>query len=168
MSQPFLALSYFVHLVATVIWLGGLASLTLLVWPEVQRALAAQPAAYALLSRLRRRLAPLTNFSLVVLALTGFIQMSADPNYEGALVIQNEWSQAMLAKHIAYVAMIVCTGILQFGVTPALERAALLRERGKGDEAEYARQRQREVRLTWLNAVLGLAVLAFTAWATSV
>ncbi|MEZ4669991.1 MAG: DUF4149 domain-containing protein [Anaerolineae bacterium] len=167
MQPSFLAISYFAHLIATVVWIGGLVTLTILVWPETKRALEDNPALYKLLTRLRQRFAPLTNFSLVVLVLTGFIQMSADPNYDGVLKFDNEWSRVMLAKHIAIIGMVICGLALQYIVSPALERASLLRERGKGDDAEWTNLRQREVRLTWLNVLLGMAVLGFTAWATA-
>ncbi len=167
MSQSTLAISLFFHMVATVVWVGGLVILALLVWPETRRILASSPALYALLTRLRKRFFPLANLSLAVLIVTGLFQMTADPNYEGMLTFDNEWSRAMLFKHIAFVGMVVCGLLLQFGVVPALERASLLAERGRGDPAEWERLRRREVRLTWLNVGLGVLVLAFTAWATA-
>lgn len=167
MQPSFLALSYFVHLLATVIWIGGLFSLTLLVWPETQRILAESPALHHLLNRLRKRFAPLTNFSLAVLWLSGLVQLSGDPNYQGTLIFDNEWSRVMLLKHIAVLGMMLCGVILQFMVTPALERSSLLKERGKDDAGEWQRHRQQEIRLTWINMALGVAVLGFTAWATA-
>lgn len=167
MSQSALAISYFFHLVATIIWIGGLVTLTVFVWPETKRVLADNPALYGLLTRIRKRFFPLTNFSLVVLTLTGFIQMSGDSHYDGVLQFTNEWSRMLLLKHVAIVAMVVCGLILQFGVTPALERASLLRERGKGDAAEWEKLRRREVQLTVANMLLGLLVLGLTAWITA-
>lgn len=168
MPQSLLALSYFFHLIATIVWLGGLVTLTLFVWPETKRILAENPALYGLLARWRKRFAPLSNISLAVLVFTGFMQMTADPNYDGVLQIDNEWSRVMLLKHLAILGMVVCGLALQYGVTPALERAGLLLERGKGDPEAWERLRRREVRLTWLNLGLGVAVLAFTAWATAI
>jgi len=167
LSPSLLAISYFFHLIATVIWLGGLATMTLLVWPEMRRVLAENPPALMLLTRLRKRFTPLTNFSLVVLVITGFIQMSADPHYDGVLQFTNEWSRVILMKHLAIIGMVICGLVLQYSVTPALERISLLLEHGKGDLAEWERLRRREVRLTWVNVGLGLLVLAFTAWATA-
>ncbi len=168
MSSLTLAISLFFHLVATVVWIGGLVIITLLVWPEMRRALDSSPALLALLTRLRRRFVPWSNFSLVVLVVTGLAQMTANPNYDGMLVIDNEWSRAMLLKHLAIAGMVVCGVVLQYVVTPALERAGLLLERGKGDPAAWERLRRREIRLTQLNVILGLAVLGFTAWATAI
>jgi uncharacterized membrane protein len=167
LSPSILALSYFFHLIATVIWLGGLATMTLLVWPEARRVLDQNPAMMQLLTRLRKRFGPLSNFSLIVLIATGLIQMSGDPNYDGVLQFDNEWSKVILLKHIAIFGMVVCGLVMQFQVTPALERVGMLLERGKGDPEEWERLRRREVRLTWVNVALGLLVLGFTAWATA-
>ncbi len=167
MQPLFLALSYFAHLVATVVWIGGLVTLTVFVWPETKRALADNPALYDFLTRLRKRFVPLTNISLVVLVFTGFVQMTASKYYGGLLELNNDWSRLLFFKHIAIFGMVMCGLVLQYNVTPALERASLLLERGKGDAAEWTKLRRREVRLTWLNVLLGLAVLGFTAWMTA-
>jgi uncharacterized membrane protein len=167
LSPSLLAISYFFHLIATVIWLGGMALLVLLVWPEARRILSENPSLYAFLNRLRKRFYPLTNYSLLVLIVTGMFQMSPDPNYEGLLDFSNDWSRLILLKHIAVAGMVVCGLAIQYTVIPALERTSMLLERGKGDPADYERLRKREVRLTWVNIGLALLVLACTAWATS-
>lgn len=167
MPPSALALSYFVHLIATVIWIGGLATLLLLVWPAARRVLGEHPQSDAFMRQLRKRFVPWTNFALVVLLLTGFIQMSGDTHYEGLLQFDNDWSRAMLLKHIAFLGMIVFGVLLQYGAAPAIERAQLLAGRGKGDPAEVARLTKRETRLSWITLILGVAVLAFTAWATA-
>lgn len=167
-DQTILAVSYFFHLIATVVWVGGLVILGLLVMPETRRVLHEQPALYTLLNRLRSRFLPLSHFSLVVLTVTGLIQMTADRNYDGVLQFTNEWSRVILFKHLAVGGMLLCGLALQYVVAPALERASLLAERGKGDPNAWERLHRREVRLTWLNIGLGLLVLAFSAWATAI
>lgn len=166
-SQQILALSVFFHISATVIWIGGLLITVLLVWPEVQRTIAGSPALYRVLSRLRRRFYPISNLCLVVLVVTGLFQMSLNPNYDGLMQFNNEWSRVILLKHIALAGMVLSGALLQFGVAPALERTSLLLEHGKGDEAEWQRLRRLEMRLTWLNVGLGVLILAFSAWAVS-
>jgi uncharacterized membrane protein len=167
-SQSSLAISLFFHLLATVVWIGGLVILTVLVWPESRRVLAENPALYTFLTRLRKRFMPLTHLSLAVLLVTGLFQMTADPNYEGVLQFTNEWSQVILLKHLALGGMVICGVALQFWVVPALERVSLLRERNRGDAQEWTRLRRYEVRLTWINVILGVLVLGFTAWATAI
>lgn len=166
-SQPLYALSLFFHISATVIWIGGLLVTVLLVWPEMRRVLEEQPSLYRLLSRLRKRFFPLSNLALAVLIVTGLFQMTADPNYDGVMQITNEWSRVMLLKHLTIAVMAVAGLILQYGVIPALERASLLVERGKGSLEDWSKLRQREIRLTWVSALLGVVVLALSAWAGS-
>ena len=110
MSEAALALSLFFHISATVIWIGGILLLTFLVVPELNRALAEQPALYQILRRLRKRLTPLSNLALAVLIVTGLLQMSSDPNYDGLLSFSNRWSQVLLLKHILIIVM-AATGL---------------------------------------------------------
>jgi uncharacterized membrane protein len=168
LSLSFLALSYFIHLLATVIWIGGLMVLATLVVPEVRRVLAGSAAQTQMLSRLRQRFNPVSNLCLVILFVTGMFQTVEDPNYTDLLVIDTPWSIAIFIKHIAALGMIIIGGVLQYGVIPALERASLLTERGKGDAALDERLRRRETRLTWVNIVLAVIVLACTAAATAI
>jgi len=167
LSPLTLAISYFFHLVATVIWLGGLTVLAVMVHPAARRALADQPTLYRLLNLVRRRFTPLANFSLALLSVTGLFQMAGDPNYQGFLDFGNAWSVALLLKHIAFAGMVCCSLALQYAVAPALERTTLLLERGKGREADAERLARQEVTLTWVNTALGVFVLVFTAWMTA-
>lgn len=165
-----LALSLFVHLVATVVWLGGLAVLTFLVWPEARAVMGRSEggaAVLALLDKLRGRFQVVANLSLFTLLATGLFQMGKNPNYEGLMAFNNDWSRAMLAKHIAILGMIGVGALMQFALIPALERASLLAKKGK-PAPDLDRLRARERRLTIVNLGLGVVVLAFTAVATAI
>ena len=168
MSEAALALSLFLHISATAVWIGGILLLTFLVVPELNQALAEQPALHRLLTRLRVRFTIVGNLSLAVLIVTGLLQMSTDPNYEGLLRFSNRWSQALLLKHLLIIVMALCGLLLQLAVAPALGRASLLRERGKGDADEWRRLQRRKRRLTIIVALLAIAVLASSAWLTAI
>ncbi|MGB1286476.1 MAG: CopD family protein [Aggregatilineales bacterium] len=163
MPASLLALSLFVHLLATLIWVGGLLVTVLLVWPEMNKTLSAQPALYQMLAGLRKRFYPLSQLSLVALVATGLFQMTASPFYEGVLNFDNLWSQILLLKHLVIVLMVISGVILQYGTIPALERASILRIKEKDDKGQWERLRRREILLTWLNVGLGVLVLAFSA-----
>lgn len=160
-----LALSYWIHLLATVVWLGGLAVMGLVAWPALRQQTLQDNQWLAL----QKRFTPWVNASLVLLLVTGFVQMTNDPNYEGFLQVNTLWAQAILVKHLAVVAMIIVGGIVQLRVHPAMDRLALLAEKRPqlADEEQRALQR-REVRLLQLNMVCAAAVLLFTAIATAV
>jgi uncharacterized membrane protein len=160
-----LALSYWIHLLATIAWLGGLALLALVALPALrQGSLAANQWA-----ALQRRFTPWVNASLVLLLVTGFVQMTNDDHYEGFLQLRTLWAQAILVKHVAVGAMIVVGAYLQWRVHPAMERLVVLAEkRPQLAEEEQEQLLRQERRLLWLNLGCAVAVLFFTAVATAV
>jgi uncharacterized membrane protein len=163
MTPPFWALSlvYWLHMLATVAWIGGLAAMVLLVLPAARRSL--DTSAYAaLLAAIQRRLDPLGWISLLLLVGTGLFQMSASPNYQGFLAISNRWAAAILVKHLVFFVMVGVSTYLTWGLLPRLGRVALRQSRGLvAPEAEQLQRR--ETSLMRLNLVLGAVVLALTA-----
>lgn len=160
-----LALSYWLHLLSTVIWLGGMALMAIVGWPAVRRHLLDGEQWVMLL----RRFTPWANASLIILWVTGFLQMTADPNYEGFLAVNSLWAQALLVKHVAVIGMMVFGFYVQFRIYPALARLALLEQkRPEEAQAERAQLVQKENRLLRLNLICAAAVLLFTAIATAI
>ncbi|RME88209.1 MAG: hypothetical protein D6770_07525 [Anaerolineae bacterium] len=158
-----LSLVFWLHLLATVLWIGGLGALSLLVLPAARRNLSLEKQV-ALLDAIQRRLDPLAWFSLAVLVMTGLFQMSANPNYQGFLVIRGSWAVAILLKHIFVGGMVVVGAFQTWGVLPALRRAILLQQaQGRTDDLGALHRRQ-EV-LLQLNLLLAVIVLALTALA---
>ena len=160
-----LAISYWIHLLATVTWLGGLVMMSVVAWPAVRdRIMEADQWV-----QLQRRSTPWANASLVILWVTGFLQMTADPNYDGFLAVDSLWAQAILIKHIAVIAMMVFALYIQWRIHPALSRIALLeKKRPKMAVAERKKLANQEVRLVRLNLICAAAVLLFTAVATAI
>lgn len=160
-----LSLSQWLHLLATVVWLGGLTLMSLVAWPAVRK----QVIDAGQWAELQRRLTPWGNLSLVILWITGFLQMTADSNYEGFLAVNSLWAQAMLIKHLAVIGMMIFGLYLQWRVQPALARLALL-EKKQPAKAGVERQRlaKRENRLVVLSLVCAVAVLFCTAIATAI
>lgn len=160
-----LAISYWLHLLTTVIWLGGLVVMALIAFPAWFQATLDDNQWL----NLQSRLLPYVNASMVILWLTGFYQMTVDAQYSGFLAIDSSWAIAILLKHVAVVAM---TGIglySQLRVLPAFERVELLRQNRPNIAAEerVALQLQ-ERRLLRTNLVCAVVVLFFTAVATAV
>ncbi|HBX70273.1 MAG TPA: hypothetical protein DEH25_13075 [Chloroflexi bacterium] len=167
MSTPVWALSiaYWMHMLATVLWIGGLAALTLLVLPAARKAL--DPQAYAdFLVALQKRLDPLGWFSVILLLASGMLQMSSNPNYGGFLTIDGVWASAILIKHLLFGLMLVVSSYITWGLLPALRRAALLKSHGK-EAADLESLQKREIFLLRLNFFLGVFVLLLTAIARS-
>jgi uncharacterized membrane protein len=159
-----LTLAYWFHMLATVVWIGGLSTLALLILPLAQRKLD-EEAFSAQLEGIQSRLDILGWFSLAVLIGTGLVQMSGNPNYEGLFEFRNPWSAAILLKHIVFGGMIAVSAYLTWGVIPRLRRTVLYRTKiqiqsGPDDIASILKTNRR---LVYLNLSLGIIVLAFTA-----
>jgi uncharacterized membrane protein len=168
MSMPewALTIAYWLHMLATVVWIGALAALALFVLPAARKALEGE--SYArFLGDVQRRLDPLGWFSLIVLAGTGMFQMSASPSYQGFLAIENRWAAAILLKHLLFLGMVGLTAYQTWFLLPRLRRIAMrqARERQAGRSAQSAGEASRRSEL-WLmraNLVLGVLILALTA-----
>jgi uncharacterized membrane protein len=154
-------------MLATVVWIGGLAALALFVLPAARSALAPEAFA-AFLNKLQTRFDPLAWFSLALLAGTGMFQMSASPHYEGLLAITNAWAYAILVKHLLFFGMAGLSAYLTWGLLPSLRRLAIKQANGlEINPIEAARLETRQMRLMQLNLVLGVLVLFLTAIARS-
>lgn len=161
-----LTIAYWLHMLATVIWIGGLAAMALVVLPAARRVL--EPAGYAaLLEAMQRRLDPLAWLSLAVLVATGMFQMSANPNYVGFFAVDNRWAMAILIKHLVFGIMVAASAYQTWGLLPGLRRIALRQARGLATP-EVEGLRKREKLLLSVNLVLAVIVLALTAVARSV
>lgn len=160
-----LAFSYWIHLVATIIWLGGIALLVLFAWPALQRGTLA---ANQWLS-FQRPFLLWANASWIVLLVTGFYQMTSDPNYTGFLSFDSQWALAILLKHLAFIVMVALTVYMQAILHPAMARIALLAEK-KPELAAKEREsvQKREILLLRLNLFSAMIVLFFTAVATAI
>ncbi len=164
-SPYVLAIAYWLHMLATVVWIGGLAAISLIVLPAARRALD-QLAFGALLTRLSASLQRIGWFSLAMLIVTGLFQMSASPFYKGFLAITNPWAMAILTKHLVVGLMILTGAYATWGLLPALQRTALLRAAGRAvNEEQFAALQRREVYLLRANLVISVIVLLLTALA---
>jgi uncharacterized membrane protein len=166
-SNLIISLSFFLHLLATVAWIGGLVTLALVVQPVLDRAVDNLPLRARLLGAMLKRFQPIANISLAVLILTGMVQTFTSRYYKGFLQFDNLWAQAILLKHVAVLGMIVVAVFITFSVQPALQRNALLIANGVTDAAQVDRVQRQQTRLTRLNLVLSLSVLLFTAIASA-
>lgn len=158
------ALVFWLHMLATVAWLGGLAAIAILVLPAARRVL--KPAdQLAFIEGIQKRLEPLAWFCLAILIVTGLFQLSVNPHYDGFLSTSGQWSLAILTKHTLVVLMIVVSAIQTWEVLPAIRRGLVRIEKGLADETEVKRLQKRETVLLRLNIGLSILILAATAFA---
>ena len=158
-----LALVYWLHMLATVAWVGGIVSISLLVMPAANKSL--KPVdQLAFIDAMQRRLEPLAWFSLVLLIATGLFQLSANSHYNGFFDTSTQWSLAILIKHGLVAVMVVVSAVQTWEVLPAIRRTLMLRDKGAAED-KINRLKLREERLLRLNFILSILILAATALA---
>lgn len=159
------ALVYWLHMLATVAWIGGIVSISILVLPAAHKSL--KPAdLLAFIEAMQKRLEPLAWFSLTMLIATGMFQLSVNQHYNGFFDTSTQWSLAILVKHGLVAVMVVVSAVQTWEVLPAIRRT--LMRRGKGaSEAEIVQLQKREERLLRMNFILSLLILGATALARS-
>ena len=156
------ALTFWIHLLATAMWIGSLVAMAVLVLPSAARTLQADDQ-LSLIEVVQRRLEPITWFSVSVLVVTGLFQMSINPHYNGFLSTSGQWSLAMLAKHTLVGTLIAVSAVHTWDVLPSLRRA--LMQKNKLRDPEISRLKRREAALLRTSLILGLLVLLATAFA---
>ena len=158
-----LALIYWLHMLATVVWVGSLAAISFLILPAMKRTL--DPKTQLIfIEAMQKRLEPIAWFSISLLILTGLFQMSLNPHYNGFLSTSTQWSLAILTKHILGIIMVVVSAIQTWEVIPAIRRAILASK--KHDNAvELDGLRRREITLLRINLGVATLILLATAFA---
>jgi len=158
-----LALTYWLHLLATVSWVGSLAGVSFLVLPAMQRALDPETQ-LVFLEAMQKRLEPIAWFSMSLLVLTGLFQMSVNPHYDGFLSLSTQWSLAILVKHLLGIVLVVFSAIQTWEVIPAIRRA-ILKSKKRDNTEELDTLRRREILLLRTNFGLSILILLATAFA---
>jgi uncharacterized membrane protein len=158
-----LALTFWLHLLATVTWVGSLAGISFLVLPAMQRALEPETQ-LVFIEAMQRRLEPIAWFCMSLLLLTGLFQMSVNPHYDGFLSTSTQWSLAILTKHLLGIVMVVVSAIQTWEVIPAIRRAIIKSKKSKNTE-ELDALRRREILLLRMNFGLSILILLATAFA---
>ena len=158
-----LALIYWIHMLATVTWIGGIVAISILVLPAAKRVL--KPVDQrALLDAMQKRLEPLAWFSITALIATGLFQLSANEHYNGFLDVSTQWSLSILIKHSLGLVMGAVTAVQTWEVLPAIRRTSMRKEKGASEE-EIIRLQKREERLLKANLILSVLILGATALA---
>ncbi len=156
------ALTFWIHMLATATWIGSLVAMAALVMPAARRTLSA-PDQLSLVEMLQRRIEPITWLSVSVLIATGLFQMSINPHYNGFLSTSGQWSLALLTKHIVVGALIAVSAVHTWDVLPSLRRA--LMQKKKLQQEEVSRLKRREGTLLRISLVLAALILLATAFA---
>lgn len=148
MSQTLQALSFWLHSLATVVFIGHYLLLSLIYLPALSGAEGRW------LSEISRRSRTWLYLSMLVFVITGVYLTFVDPNYRGIGNFSNPWAILMLVKHLLLVGMVG----LGFWFNALLRVGPLM---GSNTGAAQAQARFRQY--SSLMAIAGALVLLLTA-----
>lgn len=162
MSLMILSLSHFFHLLATVVWIGGIAMVVLVILPGAKVALEPAPMVGRFMKEVTKRFTPLANASILVLIVTGVVITYYEKNSIGFF---NPWNAAMLLKLSIVISMVVIHFYRGLVLTPRIDR--LSGQLSNSKEPSYlssriARLQNLSLNLVKVNLLLGLTVLLLT------
>lgn len=157
-----LALTFWLHLLATVTWVGSLAAISVLILPAAKRTLKPRDQ-LAFIEAIQKRLEPLAWFCLSLLIVTGLFQMSVNPHYDGFLSTSTQWSLSLLTKHGLVAIMIVVSAVQTWEVLPAIRRTLMMKN--NTNLKQVLKLQRRETWLLRANLALAVLILLATAFA---
>jgi copper resistance protein D len=145
----------FLHLLATVTWIGGMLFMKLVLMPAME---AIDPPQRGLLMGAAAKRFTIVAWSCtVVLLATGFLKTPGQYLFDSGTT----FGTLLLIKHVVIVLMIVVGLVITLSVAPRLR--ALAPAPGKAPSPELAAVQKRLEALSATNTVLGLVVLLLVA-----
>ncbi len=163
MNLWILALSHFLHVLGTVVWIGGILMTLLVILPGSKAALESVPMVGKLMKEVAKRFTPLANISILLLIATGIIIFYYDKNYTSFLDIKNRWNLLITLKHVFVAIMIIIHFYRGLIVSQKIEKSS-----SKPNELQTARLKKLSLDLVKANFALGIIVLLLTAVSISI
>lgn len=152
------ALNNFFHLLATVVWIGGIFMILLVILPGAKASLDSAPMISGLMREITKRFTPMANISIVVLIVSGIVAACYDTNSKNILDFRNYWNQMMILKHVFVASMIIIHFYRGLVLNPKIARLS-----AELEESGIAKLKKYSLNLVWINFLLGLAVLILSA-----
>lgn len=149
MREIILAVSYWLHSIATVIWIGGIFFILFIALPSAKQALGAE--AGKLMGEISKRFTPIANYSIIVLIVTGVVLIAADKQFSGIGNFENNWTLVLIIKHLLVVSMVAVHFYRGLILAPKIAKTE--------PASEKASLQKSSLNLVKVNFCLGLIVL---------
>ncbi|MEK6777444.1 MAG: CopD family protein [bacterium] len=149
MKELILTACYWIHLMATVIWVGGIIFILIIAIPSSKQVLGAE--AGKLMGEISKRFTPLANYSIILLVVTGVFLAGLNKEFSGIRVLENNWTTTLTLKLILVFSMVSIHFYRGLILAPKIMR--------KESAAEKAALQKLSLNLVKVNFALGLSVL---------
>lgn len=145
-----------IHLLATVVWIGGIFFILFVALPSARKILE-KPG--PLMGALSKRFVPLANISILLIFMTGILMSLSSHTLSEIVSLGNTWSQMLSAKIIT---ALIMTGIHFYrGLILTPKIAKLTAE--EGHQKRVSGLQRLSLNLVKVNFIFGIAVLFISA-----
>ncbi|MBI4619879.1 MAG: DUF4149 domain-containing protein [Desulfobacterales bacterium] len=170
MNLLILSLSHFLHLLATVVWIGGIVMILFVILPVARGALESAPMVGKLMKEITKRFTPMANVSILVLIVTGIFILQHEENFTGFSDLKNLWNIILFLKHFLVAVMILIHFYRGLILTPKIGRLSVQTNElpePSSLSSKIARLQRFSLNLVKINLALGLIVLLLTGISSS-
>ena len=150
-----IAIMTFLHDLFTAIWIGGMITLGLSVFPSVKKVLDMGPQTMRLMEAIQKRLSKFTLVSIVGLFITGAVKAKMVPEFLGLFHFGNRYSMILGTKHILVIIMVII----------AILRSKVVGRNMKGPNPKVVKIK---AGMLMLNILLGVIVLLLSGFGTAI
>lgn len=170
MSLFIFSLSHFLHLLSTVVWIGGIAMILLVILPGAKAALESAPMVSRLMKEITKRFTPMANISILVLIATGIVIAYYEENFSGFTDFNSPWNVIMFLKHFLVALMIIVHFYRGLILNPKIGRLSSQMNESQVTpslSSQVERLQKFSLDLVKTNLVLGMIVLLLTGISSS-
>lgn len=152
MKEVILAAAYWLHLTATVVWIGGIFFILFIAIPSAKQVLGGE--AGKLMGEISRRFMPLANYSIMLLIITGIVLMSLNKQFSGVGFLDKNWPSIIISKHALVLGMIIIHFYRGLVLTPKIVQTEAADEKTSLQKLS--------LNLVKVNFCLGILILLFS------
>lgn len=145
----------FLHLLATVTWIGGMVYINFVLIPSL--AVINSSERGKLMGTVAKRFGMLSGGSVAVLLVTGLISTPSPLLFN----LHTTWGATLAIKHLVVLSMIIIGLLITFRIAPKLQSLAPLQ--GEPPTSDHIKVQKQLSLLGQVNMILGVLVLFFAA-----
>src|SRR3990170_7467370 len=127
MREIILAVSYWLHLIATVIWIGGITFILFIAIPSSKQVLGAESG--KLMGEISKRFTPLANYSIVLLFVSGIVLAGLNKQFSVVRTLESNWTMALTLKLVLFFSMTAIHFYRGLVLAPKIMRTATQTEK---------------------------------------
>jgi len=149
MSELILITIYWLHLIATVVWIGGITFILFIAMPSSKQVLGSE--AGKLMGEISKRFTPIANYSIIFLVISGIALTGLNKQFSGVGIFKNNWNLTLTVKHILVLGMVAVHFYRGLVLTPKIVRTE--------STAEKTSLQKLSLNLVIVNFCFGMLVL---------